>query len=178
MTGARVALLLFSAEKEVWRKAQRVTVVGCDIEVLRHVVMIELGKEAHEVVQHVASGRVLANQLHLNAVECHHFIRGKPAVVQAVCGVGLGHCTYGRVYFFKAAVFLAPKHGTPGVIERIDADITCFQSEAKCLAGRFAVALHRQVATVLVVGLPSDNRRVLAIAAGHLDGDACRLCPV
>ena len=154
------------------RKAQRVAVPGGYIEVGRHRVVVELGEEAHEVVRHIAPGRVGADDIGLQAVKGHHLAGGKAAVVQAVRRVGLGHRAHGRVNRVKAAVLLAPEHRAPGAVERLHRAVLLRQPAPEGLARRRAVTQHREVAAVFVVGLPSRHAGVLAIAPGDGLGDA------
>ena len=49
-----IAVLFFVAEPELLQKTQRITVPTADVEIASHVMMIELGEKAHEVMDDVA----------------------------------------------------------------------------------------------------------------------------
>ena len=169
------ARLFLGAEEEHLRDAERVGVPGGDVEVRRHVVVVELGEEAHEVVRHRPPRRQLAQDRHLLAVERHHLVRREPPPVEPVRRVRLGHGQRGQVDLVEAAVDLAPEHRAPGGVQRVDRRVARGQPAPEPLPRRLGQAQHGVVAAVFVVGLPGDHGGVLAVALGDRAADAARL---
>ena len=178
VAGANVLDLLLRRQEEVLGEAQRVTVPGRHVEVGRHVVVVELGEEAHEVVDHIAARRQCAQQLHLLAVEGHHLVRRKPPVVEPLRRVAFGDAAGWQVDLVEVAEFVAPEHVAPSDIQGIDGLVAALQPTPKTQARRRAVTQHGVVAAVFVVGLPGRNRGVLAVAFSDDACDALRLLAV
>ena len=174
VAGAGPARLLLGREEEHLREAQRIAVPGGDVEVGGHLVVVELGEEAHEVVRHRPPGRVLAQDLDLLAVEGAHLARGEAAPVEPVRRVRLGDGQGRQIDLVERAVDLAPEDRAPGRVERVDRGVALDQPAPEALPGGVGQAQHRVVAAVFVVGLPGHDRRVAAVALGHRAADAAR----
>ena len=117
----RVALpqvggFLCVGKPELFEKAERVAVPSRHINIASDVVVIEFGEEAHEVVRDIAARRMLPQDIDLFAVEPGYFPRSKPAIVEPVRGVGLGHGQIGSVNLIKGTVFHAPEDIAPCLV--------------------------------------------------------------
>ena len=162
-------------EPEILQPTQRVAVPAHQVKVCRQRAVVELSEEQHCVVRDQPARRQLAQDVALRAVEAQHLVGGKAPVVQALCGVGFSDAGNGRVDLLEAGVNLAPEHGAPGGVERVDSAVAGLQPRPETLLGLRRITQHRVVAAVFVVGLPGDHGRVLAIARRHFAGDAAGL---
>ena len=163
---------------------ERIVVPRDHIQVGRKAVIVDLGKEPHQVVRHRASRRVAADHFYLLAlkgdlhvgrvtVEIEH-----QAGVGAVVGGAIGGVARG-INLVKAVVLLAPKGGAPGGVERVDIVVeTLAQPVLKADLAVPAVAAHRAVAAKFVVGLPAHHVRVVAQRAHHLFRNAPRVLAI
>ncbi len=64
--------------RTAFQKAERIAVPASDIEVARHIVVIELGIEAHEIMDNIAARRRGAQDVDLFAVEADDLVRSEP----------------------------------------------------------------------------------------------------
>ena len=88
---SRIAQFVVAPEPELLEETERIAVPRRDIEVGGDRVMIELGEETHEVVDHVAPRRPRPHHIDLRAIERHHLIRRKAPEIKHVRRVRLGH---------------------------------------------------------------------------------------
>ena len=66
--------------------------------------MIELGEEAHVVVDNIAAWREFAKYLNLAAVKGGHLVRGEATEGQPVCWICLSHRETGQIDLIEASV--------------------------------------------------------------------------
>ena len=175
MALARIGQLFCFAETETFEEPQWIAVPARRVEIGPQVMMIEFSKEAHEVVDDVASGRKFAQNVDLSTIVGNHFVRGKAAEGEPKRRTGFGHRQIRQVYVVKRAIFHAPEDIAPCRIQVLDRGITHGEPIAEPHTGRLGKAQDRIMAAIFIVGLPRDDRGMIAISFGQRARDACGL---
>ena len=175
VAGAQVTRLVGGAERPLPQETDWVAVPRRHIELAADGVMVELGKQPHEIVNDIPPRRRRAQYLDLGCVEPLHHGGGKPLPILPVRRVAFGDRAEWGVDLIEMAIFLGPEGQPPRRVQRLHIAIAIRQPAPERRLGRIRRAHHRVVATIFIVGLPGDDRRMLAIARRHQRRDALRL---
>ena len=173
-----VALLFLGREPELFEEAQRIGIPAGDIQIGADCMMVELGEEAHEIVDHIAPRRKAAQDRGLFAVEGHHLIGGKAPEIELMRRVGDSDGQVRQVDCTEVAVIHRPEDIAPCCVERADRAVFLCQPAAEGRQRGGRITDRGVVAAIFVVGLPRSDGRVRAIAPGHCRNDPPAFCRV
>ena len=140
--------------------------------------MIEVVEEAHEIVGDPPAGRMPADDLALHAVVGADLLGREAPKVEPRRRIGLRHGQIGQRDFVEALHLHRPERRTPGLVELFGGLIAPPQPVAERRQVLAAPGQHGAVAAVFVVGLPTGERRVPAVAPGERFDDARALAPI
>ena len=166
------------AEHGALNESDRVRIPRSEIKRLGDREVIELGEESHEVVGDPTARRMASDDLCLNLVITSHLVGGEAPEVKPRRWIWFRDGQMRQAHLIKTLHFHRPEHRTPGRVERLGRLIATTQPVAE--RGRVFVApgQHCAVAAIFVVGLPSGERRMRAVAPGERFDDASALAPI
>ncbi len=95
--------------------------------VLREPIVIEGREKAHEVVQQISVGRMLAQHLDLLAMKTRHLVRHEAPEVEQMDRIGVGGRQVRQADCVERRILHAPEHIAPCFVERIDAFVATAQ---------------------------------------------------
>jgi len=145
----------------------RIHVVGDEIEVARHLAVVNARVGGHIVVRYPRLRVARLDDLHLLPVKGEHLIRLEAAIVQHVRGAMRALAR--RDHLVKRVDLHAPEAQPPRLVERRRRRIVRREPAAERSS---AVRAHAPRIAELVVGLPGDDVGMMGIVLRHGAGDA------
>ena len=170
--------ILLIRKAEHLEETERITIPPQHIEVTHQIMMFIAGVKAHRVVGNVATGRTLTQNLDLRAVERDNLIRREAPERKPMCWVRFRGGQIGQLDFIEAAILHTPENIAPGLVECRYVAVALVQPEPERIARSRREALNRIVAAILIVGLPADDARMLAVTLRDRARDPRRLLAI
>ena len=178
MRGPRPAVLLRLAEGEALDEADRIGIPRGEIEIVAHGKVIKVVEEAHEVVGDPAPWRMRPQDLALHGVIRCHLLRVEAPEIELGRRVRFGDRENGQGHLLEVGHLHRPEGIAPGLVQLLGRLIVAAEPVAEGLQVRLAPREDGVVAAVFVVGLPSHQAGMIAIALGDDLDDAAALLPI
>jgi hypothetical protein len=164
MALARKAVLQRITPPALLQKAERIGIPRCRIEISGNGVVIERREEAHEVVDNLTAGRILAQNVGVQTIIGRHLIGAEALEVQPMCGIGFGDGQIWRIDLVESRDTSMLQNTLPqAAFSAPWRFVFRFQPGAKSARRVRAIVFNRVMAAIFIIGLPRDDAGMGAV---------------